>query len=209
MRATTRPSRWPSAHPTATPTSSCCANIGAIVAKPLPGTRISSIIATVRKTAIGSFRPDSTSSVASTRSFSRSPPPPSSANTAAASVDPTIAPSSSPYRQSSPSSATAIAPTADAVMRTPRVASVSAGPATIRSVPNRVRSPPSSRMTASARLPISAAVATGMSTTGAPGSSVATSPTARKTSSDGTPRRVDAADSATAANSSKEATSSA
>ncbi|OGB25550.1 MAG: hypothetical protein A3B67_03730 [Burkholderiales bacterium RIFCSPHIGHO2_02_FULL_66_10] len=48
----------------------------------------------VRYTAIGSFMPDSISSVAATRSLSFTPDDLSSENTAAASVDPTMAPTS-------------------------------------------------------------------------------------------------------------------
>ena len=68
----------------------------------------------------------------------------------------------------------------------------------MRNVASRVRRPPSSRMTASARFPTSTAVSTSIRTDCSCGSSVAKRPTARNTSSDGTPIFCDAADSAIA-----------
>ncbi len=65
---------------------------------------ITLVSAIVRITAIGSLRPDSTSSVEPTRRRKPMPLLRSATNTAAASVDDTIAPSSSACGQSKPSS---------------------------------------------------------------------------------------------------------
>ncbi len=73
-----------------------------IASAPLPAA-ISSTSATVRKIAIGSFDPDSISSVERTLSRMVMPPMRSRKNTAAASVEPTIAPSRKPSSQDSPS----------------------------------------------------------------------------------------------------------
>mgnify|MGYP006995912922 CR=1 FL=1 len=79
--------------------------------------------ASVRYTAIGSFMPDSISSVASTRSFSRTPEVFSNENTAAASVDPTMAPISNAMAQGKSSSQCAAMPVTTAHTSTPTVAS--------------------------------------------------------------------------------------
>ena len=63
-----------------------------MASSPAPWT-ISSTMAMVRKMAIGSFEPDSTSSAERTRSRIWMPPMRSRKNTAAASVEPTMAPS--------------------------------------------------------------------------------------------------------------------
>ncbi len=93
--------------------------------------------------------PDSTSSVTPTRRLSWSPLPRSTANTAAASVDDTTAPSSSASPQPRPSQC---APTATsvAVPATPMVASTPAGAAARRTALSGVLSPPSNRISASA-----------------------------------------------------------
>ena len=75
--------------------------------------------ASVRYTAIGSFMPDSISSVAATRSFSRTPEDLSSENTAAASVEPTMAPTSRASGQGRSSSQRAAAPVMPADTSTP------------------------------------------------------------------------------------------
>ena len=80
----------------------------------------------VRKTAIGSLLPDSISSVEPTRSLS--PLPPSREKTAAASVEPTIAPINKPSIKSRLNSHAAIMPVKPEVISTPSVASDSAGP---------------------------------------------------------------------------------
>ncbi|MCY1350632.1 hypothetical protein D9M71_478870 [compost metagenome] len=110
-----------------------------------------SIRVTVRNTAIGSLLPDSISRVAVTRSFR--PLPPSRENTAAASVEPTMAPISRPSIQLRWNSQAAAMPVSPAVISTPTVASDSAGQSATRKLATRVRRPPSRRITASARLP--------------------------------------------------------
>ncbi|MDT4819808.1 hypothetical protein FQZ97_529350 [compost metagenome] len=110
-----------------------------------------SIRVTVRNTAIGSLLPDSISRVAVTRSLS--PLPPSSENTAAASVEPTMAPISRPCMRSRSNSQAAATPVSPVVISTPTVARDSAGHKATRKLETRVRRPPSSRITASARLP--------------------------------------------------------
>jgi hypothetical protein len=110
--------------------------------------------ATVRKIAIGSLLPDSISSVEPTRSCRLAPCVRSSANTAAASVEPTMAPSSMPCSQCRPSTQPAHSPTSAAVITTPKVARLSAGHRATRKVARWVRMPPSKMMTASASVPI-------------------------------------------------------
>ena len=100
---------------------------------------------------MGSLLPDSISRVAVTRSFR--PLPPSSENTAAASVEPTMAPIRRPSIQLSLNSQAAAMPVSPAVISTPAVASDSAGQSATRKLDTRVRKPPSSSITASARLP--------------------------------------------------------
>ncbi len=83
--------------------------------------------AAVRKIAIGSLVPDSTSSVERTRSRMLMPPVRSRKNTAAASVDATMEPNSSPSNQEKSSRKRAATPNMMAVNSTPKVASVMAG----------------------------------------------------------------------------------
>ncbi|MNT02271.1 hypothetical protein D3C72_1367610 [compost metagenome] len=116
-------------------------------------------------------------------------------NTAAASVEPTMAPSSSPSRQSMPSSHAANTPTSAAVTSTPTVASDSDGLSATRKVAKRVRSPPSSRMIASARLPTRKLSQVSEKRMPPGPSTPASMPTARKTSRNGTPRRAEKAPS--------------
>jgi hypothetical protein len=77
----------------------------------------------------------------------------SRAKTAAASVEPTMAPSSKAVRQSRPTNQTAATAVMPAQTTTPTVASSEAGRSPVRKVAYAVRNPPSSRITASARLP--------------------------------------------------------
>ena len=120
---------------------------------PCDEVRIQPISARVRYTAIGSFMPDSISRVAATRSFRRTPDDLRSENTAAASVEPTMAPSNSAICQFRPSSQCAATPVMAALMSTPSVASHSEGFRPVRKVLWWVRNPPSSRITARATLP--------------------------------------------------------
>ena len=110
-----------------------------------------SIRVTVRNTAIGSLLPDSISRLALTRSLR--PLPPSSENTAAASVEPTMAPISKPWMMLRSNSQAAAMPVRPVVINTPTVARDKAGHSATRKLATRVRKPPSSRITARARLP--------------------------------------------------------
>ncbi|MNL04994.1 hypothetical protein D3C87_1255740 [compost metagenome] len=187
-RATPRPSTTPSTPPT--PNCTTSRHASALAVRP-SGAVIHSISVRVRKIAMGSLMPDSISSTLATRSLSRMPLPLSSENTAAASVEPTMAPSSRPSFQSMPSIHAANSPTSTAVMPTPTVASDSDGRSATRKVAKRVRSPPSSRITASAILPtrkLSQVLAKRMP----PGPSTpASMPTARNTSRNGMPKRAE------------------
>ena len=117
--------------------------------RPVTSCRVS---ASVRITAIGSFRPDSSSRVAPTRRFSWMPLDRRMEKTAAASVDETMAPRSRACSQGRPSSR-AKAPTSPAVASTPAVASAPAGARATRKDAAGVLSPPSKRMRASATVP--------------------------------------------------------
>ncbi|SPD65378.1 protein of unknown function [Cupriavidus taiwanensis] len=139
--------------------------------------------------------PDSISSTLATRSLSRMPLLLSVENTAAASVEPTMAPSSSPSRQSMPSSQAANIPTSAAVTSTPTVASDRDGLSATRKVAKRVRSPPSSRMMASARLPTRKLSQVSEKRMPPGPSTPASMPTARNTSRTGTPKRAENAPS--------------
>ena len=152
---------------------------------------IDAVSASTMNTAIGSFRPDSISSVAATRSFRRSPTWRSSENTAAASVDATIAPSSSAWRQPRCITGIATSATIAAVTSTPTLASSTAGVKPLRKTSMRVLMPPSSRMTASEALPTQAAKI-GLSKCTPPGPSSPTSmPATRNTSRKDRPKRVE------------------
>ena len=118
----------------------------------LPSSRYSTS-AMVRKIATGSLSPDSTSSVALTRGRSRRPLACSRKNTAAASVEATTAPASSASGQLMPRVSIAAGAVSAAVITTPAVDSVTAGPSTLRKVWNRVRRPPSNRIRPSATEP--------------------------------------------------------
>ncbi len=118
----------------------------------VPDATMEPVTTVVRITAIGSLAPDSISSVARTRSLRCTPLPRRIANTAAASVEETIAPSSIASGQLKPS---AYAPRASitAVPMTPNVASTLAGAATARTDRSGVLKPPSNRMRTSATVP--------------------------------------------------------
>ena len=98
--------------------------------------------------------PDSISKVALTRSFRLTPLPLSIEKTAAASVDPTIAPTNKPSKIERLNIHMASRPVNPEVINTPPVASTKAGRKPTLKVFMRVRIPPSSKITASAKLPI-------------------------------------------------------
>ena len=119
-----------------------------------PGSAIRRNSRSVRKTDIGSLSPDSTSSSASSRSGSAAPARRNSTATAAASVGAAADPASSAPMSGTPSTSETKTPRIAAVNATPIVASTAAGQNAKRSIETGVLSPPSSRITASATLPI-------------------------------------------------------
>ena len=159
--------------------------------------------AVTSRIAIGSLAPDSISSVACTRSFRRTPLLRSNANTAAASVEPTIAASSMPSRQSTSRSQVANTPSRPAVPITPQLASTAAGRSATRKLLTRVRRPPSSRITESAAWAISEAMKKSSKTMPPGPSSPASMPTPRKSSSSGRPSRAEMVLASTLMNSSR------
>ena len=102
-------------------------------------------------TAGASLNPDSASSRPATRLGKGTTR--STENTAAASVEETMAPSSSASCQSIPSSRCAPAAVITMLTATPRVASIPAGASTLRTSANLVVRPPSMRMIANATVP--------------------------------------------------------
>ncbi len=104
----------------------------------------------VRNTAMGSFMPDSSSSVPPTRALTAEPLPCSSMKTAAASVEASTDPSSTPSSGERPMKRCASPAMAKAESSTPRVARLKAGQNTSRTTSRGVRRPPSNRMMASA-----------------------------------------------------------
>ena len=145
----------------------------------------------VRKIAIGSLVPDSISRVAPVRSFSSSPARRNRPNTAAASVEPTIAPISMASSQDRSRIQYAAAPVMAAVISTPTVARESAGLRLTRNVLLRVPSPPSNRIIASARLPNMKARLKSLKRIPPGPSSPASMPSTRNTSRMGAPSRRD------------------
>lgn len=109
----------------------------------------------VRATAIGSLTPDSASRVTAGRR--RRPVVRRVEKTAAASVEPTTAPSSSDFSADRSNSTYAAAADTPAVMKTPTVPSESAGTSTERICRHSALSPPSKRMIASPMMPTSRA----------------------------------------------------
>jgi hypothetical protein len=143
---------------------------------------------TVRKMAIGSFSPDSTTIVWVTLPRSRMPRPWSSRKVAAASVEPTTDPSNSATSSGTPRSQTA-SPTTAAVIATPTVASASAGRQLTLMPRTLVPSPPTNRITANARLPTSWANAKSSNKMPPKPSSPPSIPMPRNTSRIGAPSR--------------------
>ena len=103
---------------------------------------------------MGSFEPLSTSRVAVSRSGSRRPLLRSTENTAAASVEPTMLPTSRPCSRGMRSTQAAARPVISEVSSTPMVESARAGRQTRRTASREVRRPPSNRIRARATLPM-------------------------------------------------------
>ncbi len=107
----------------------------------------------VRKTAIGSLLPDSSSSNGFSWPFRPTPRLRRMENTAAASVEEMMAPSSTLLRISSPTTAHANMPTSTAVTNTPKVDRMKLGTATGRAMRQLVLRPPENRINARAISP--------------------------------------------------------
>ena len=112
---------------------------------------ISPISALTSRMAIGSLQPLSSSSVARMRELRRTPLLRIRENTAAASVEPTIAAIKSPMRQSICRKKVVNAPSRATVAITPQLASTAAGLSARRKLSNLVRRPPSSSPPSSRR----------------------------------------------------------
>ena len=150
-----------------------------------------STTAMVRMTAVGSLTQLSTSSVVRTFSLTRRRPPRSTANTAAASVLLTIAPTSNAWPHESPSARPMSAMT-PAVPATPTVASTLAGASPLRTALMDEFSPPSKRMRMRATMPMRRAN-WWLSSAMPPGpSEPPIMPSSRKPSMMGTPKRPSA-----------------
>ena len=135
--------------------------------------------------------PDSISKVAATRSLSFTPDDLSNEKTAAASVEPTIAPSSSASGQLRSNSHHAAAPVTPVHRITPPVASSIAGRSPVRKVVMSVRKPPSNKITAKATLPTTK-LKRKLSNTSPPGPSTPASvPTTKNTSKNENPARAE------------------
>ena len=155
-----RERKYPKNKPIPKPKLSCCNSSPKKPSAVCPaGSTFKAINPVTNKIANGSLAPDSSSSVAWTRSFNLTPPLRSSENTAAASVEPTIAASNSPKRQSTSSSHVTNTPSIITVASTPQVASVIAGFSPTRNDLKEVRSPPSSKIQANAACPTKLAIA--------------------------------------------------
>src|SRR5690606_35000757 len=113
------------------------------------------------------------------------------ANTAAASVEDTIEPSSRPVVVDTSSTRAATRPVTTAVTSTPAVASRSPGASTGRTARQSVSNPPPKRMKARATTPTPWASSTSSNSMPPGPSDPASMPMARNRSSDGTPRRSD------------------
>jgi hypothetical protein len=120
--------------PIAAPSSASVASVSRTCCQEPSRLTRNSISSKVRKTANGSLLPDSTSRVAATRGRRCRPPAWIRKNTAAASVEATVAPSSSDSTQGRPSIQWAAGAVSIAVTSTPAVASVIAGAKTWRKV---------------------------------------------------------------------------
>ena len=133
-----------------------------------------------------SLNPDSASSKPTTRLGNGKKR--STENTAAASVEETMAPSSSASCQSNPSSRCAPAAVTNVLIATPTVANAPAGASCLRMSVNRVVNPPSTRMTASPTVPRFRASCASSNSSPSPSSPIAT-PTARNSNRLGNPMR--------------------
>ncbi|CPU46661.1 Uncharacterised protein [Mycobacteroides abscessus] len=140
-----------------------------------------------RITAGASLNPDSASNSPASRRGNGSTR--STEKTAAASVEDTMAPSSSASCQSMRSSTCAPNAVTTVLITTPTVANAPAGASTVRISANRVVKPPSTRITASAAVHTFRASSTLSNSRPSP-SSPRTTPTRRKNSRLGNPMRV-------------------
>ena len=181
----------PMPYPRAAPSAIWSTNIGTRSTMSALGSARSRVNPMVRKMAIGSLLPDSSSSRGLSRPVRAMLLERSTAKIAAASVEETMAPSSRPSSQAKPSTAVANHPTRTAVSATPSVASARAGQRTGRTLSQWVSKPPAKRMKVSATTPSDCA-SRGSSNSIPPGpSDPASIPSTRNSSSAGTPTRPD------------------
>ena len=196
-RLSSSASPQPQPSPSKVPQPNCCSSDSitspALMASAVPPATASAMAmnVSVRYTAIGSFMPDSISSVAATRSFRCTPEDFSSENTAAASVEPTMAPTSKASGQDKSSSQCAAAPVMAVHTTTPTVANSSEGRKPVRNVLMSVRRPPSSKITASATLPTQKLRRKSLNTKPPGPSTPASVPTTRNTSRKENPMRAE------------------
>jgi len=113
----------------------------------------------VRKSAIGSLLPDSSSRSGLSLPLRLTFRDRITAKTAAASVEDMTAPNSSPSWSENPSTGMANSPTATAVSRTPNVARAMPWPRTGRIIRQLVSRPPENKMKAKASVPTNLATA--------------------------------------------------
>src|SRR6476646_4514194 len=149
------------------------------------------MMARVNTTPIGSLLPDSSSSRLAKVGGSFAFLARSTMNTAAASVEETIAPSKSPSRNDHPWTTETNHPTKRAVSNTPMVDSDKPFHSTSRTLAHSVSSPPENRINTSAITP-SVCTSWGLSKYRPPGpSEPASIPITRNSTSDGIPKRTD------------------
>ena len=174
------------------PKPSCCNNNPKKPSIVCPaGSTFKAINPVTSKIAKGSFAPDSSSNVACTRSLSLTPPLRNSENTAAASVEPTMAAINKPSRQSTSSSQVTNIPSIITVASTPQVAKVIAGLRPTRNDLKDVRSPPSNKIQARAACPTKLASPYWANSIPKIPSSPANIPTIKNNNNKGTPKRAD------------------
>lgn len=177
--------------PHSTPSVICSRNDGTRLMIEAPGLVSTPMIPSVRKTAIGSLLPDSSSISGSRLPRRCDPRVRSTANTAAASVEETIEPSSRPVSGEKPSTSTANPPTRMALSTTPRLARTRPGTSTGRICLQSVSRPPENRMKTSATTPTAWAAHASLKAMPPSPSEPASMPMSRNSTSAGTPRRFE------------------
>jgi hypothetical protein len=144
---------FPMPYPMAAPSAICRMNMGMRSRGEPEDPVINEMSPSVRKTAIGSLLPDSNSSNGFKGSRRLTDLDRMTANTAAASVEDTIAPIRSPSVHDMPNATVTNHPTSPAVIATPSVESATPWPSTGRTLDHRVSNPPANKMNVSATTP--------------------------------------------------------